>query len=844
MQASERAPSFERRRATGVCLASRALAALALAMPLALSATGCELSSTARAQRSDSRATRTGARPRSSREGMHDGAAPIGSHDGNTSHRGMHDGEMHAGTAHRSTQADGTHAAATRGGDAHPPMHDRERHGGMHASHDDAMRGGEAHDGMHGSTGASTAVLPSSGGLFPETQLRLFEGDPRDVEQLADVERCAQCHADIVESWRASPHARASMDNPWYRQAVDSFREHAGGERGRFCAGCHDPVLLVAGEADQPVAPDDPRAHAGVTCMVCHGIREVRADGSASYTLSTRAVHLPDPGNPLSIREHVEALAPDPLRTSELCGACHRGFVGPAMGNAQHLDAVDELSAWRRSRYAGSTAARLDEPVERANCQGCHMPADDARRGDLAADDHGQVHSHRFPGAHTALAGATGDDAQLAAIQTLLRRAASIDVAAVRVGEARFLPADGADVHGGEHVELDVVVRNEGTGHRFPGGTVDTQDTWVEVEVRDADGARVAEAGTRHATEDDPEAHRLRALMVDANAEPEYRHHVERFRAKIVDHTIAPRDAEAARYVLDVPADARMPLSIEARLMHRRHNLTLARAACEAQRTARGRLFVATSRELGRAPIDACRPQPITPLANARVWIGEGSDRREASGGATAPTWRRLFDHALALIGDVQEHLDDARPSLAAAMETAPDSHARAMILAQQARLEGRQGRLEEALTAADQAEALSGPMPALDRLRADAYAQVWRWNEASTAYRRAAFAAPLDDTRWVDLSRALGSAGDDRGALAAVRRGLALQPRDESLLRTQYVVLAALGLPGADDAREAYVVHRSPDAIAQLRLECGRQHAFCREERLPVRTHHLRPAR
>ncbi|MCZ7682735.1 MAG: cytochrome c family protein [Sandaracinaceae bacterium] len=497
-----------------------------------------------------------------------------------------------------------------------------------------------------------------------------------------DVETCGTCHGDVLASWRSSAHARSSMDNPWYRQAVDAFRAHAGNEQGRFCAGCHDPVLLVAGAVDSEITPDDPRAHAGITCLVCHGMSEVRPDGSASFTLSTRAVHLPDPGDPRSVEEHVRAVTPDELRTSQLCGSCHRGFLGPDMGNAQHLDAVDELSAWSRSAYAGSNATRVDEPLEEATCQGCHMPERDARLGDLAADGYGRIRVHRFMGAHTTMADAARDGAQPPARHTPSppprppvgarggagprgRRGAR------GRGGGAWSPAR-APRRAGDTVELDVVVHNAGTGHRFPGGTIDTHDTWIEVEVRDAGGRLVAEAGTRHARQDDPEAHLLRAVLVDPSADPEYRHHVQRFGAKITDHTLAPRDAEVARYLLEVPDAARMPLSVRARLRHRRHNRVLVASACAAQRSARGRAFVETSRRLGNRPLDACRPQPITELAEARVWIGPGSEERASRGGASAPRWRRLFDHAMGLVQNVQESLDEARPSLEAALEAAP----------------------------------------------------------------------------------------------------------------------------------------------------------------------------
>ncbi|HJL15315.1 MAG TPA: multiheme c-type cytochrome [Sandaracinaceae bacterium LLY-WYZ-13_1] len=700
--------------------------------------------------------------------------------------------------------------------------------------------------------GAGVPRLPRGGPLYPETLVRLVEGDPRDAARLADVEVCGTCHEDVLTTWRSSAHARASFDNPWYRQAVESIRDERGPEASRFCAGCHDPVLLVDGAMASEIRPDDPRAHAGVTCLVCHGAREARPDGAGSYTLSTRAVPLPDPADREEVAAHVAAVTPDPLRTATLCGSCHRGFLGPDMGNPHHQGGIDDVTPWQRSGYAGSAATRVDEPVEPRTCQGCHMPEGPAPHGDMAADAAGHIRVHRVAGAHTALAAATGDAAQLRAAQANLRRAARIDVAAVRSADrdARWLPSDGAAIRPGESIELDVVVRNLGAGHRFPGGTLDAQDTWIEVEVHDARGALLASAGTAHAERTDPEApddpstHRLQATLVDEEAEPDYRHRVHRFRAKVLDRTLGPRDAAVVRYALEVPEDAALPLSVRARLRHRRHNRQLHAAACASQSTPRGAAFRAASERLGRAPIDACAPQPITELADARVWIGEGADGRAAAGGATEATWRRLFDHGLALVSDVQEHLDDARPSLEAALAAAPSAHARAMVLGQRARLEGRQGRLDEALADARRAERLIGDHPALHRVRGDAYAQVWRWEDAARAYAAAAEDAPRDDSRWADLARAHGSAGDDEAALEAAVRGLLRQPRDESMLRSQYLALQRLERDGVDAAREAYLTHRVPDVLPQLRLACGRAHPWCANERLPVHTHPLVPAR
>ncbi len=664
--------------------------------------------------------------------------------------------------------------------------------------------------------------------LYPETLVRLVAGDLRDAERLADVTTCADCHPEVARAWRASPHAAASFDNPWYRQAVDSIRADRGPEASRFCAGCHDPVLLVADAMHEPIEPTDPRAHAGVTCMVCHGVQAVRSDGVASYTLSTAAVVLPDPADEEEVAAHVEALTPEPLRTSALCGTCHRGFLGPDMGNAHHLPGTDDLGGWMRSGYAGSRAARVDAPVTEETCQGCHMPSVAASEEDYATTD-GEIHSHRVPGGHTALAAARGDDEQLAFVQERLRDVVRVDV----------MMGDRASLERGR-VELDVVIRNLSVGHHFPGGVRDAQDTWVELEVRDADGRLVAEAGTRHETSVDDTAHRLLVAVVDGEAEVRERHRVQHFVAALFDSTIGARDAAVVRYAFDLTGDEALPLSVDARVRHRRHSRAMQRAACASDRSARGRAFSAATEALGRSAVDGCRPLPITEVASARVWFGDGGER-PLGGGATASTFTRQFDHGLALIGDVQEHLDRARPALEAALQAAPDDLSRAMVLSQRARLEGRQGRLEAALADAAEAEQLIGEHPAIDRLRGDAYAQVWRWQEAADAYRASVHEAPLDDSGWADLARALGSASRDAAALEASAVGLRISPRHAGLLRSRYLALDQLGDARAPEARQVFLAHRAPDERFSLVLRCARDSSWCARERLPVHTHDLR---
>lgn len=630
-----------------------------------------------------------------------------------------------------------------------------------------------------------------------------------DTSFLSDTVTCASCHEDVAASWAQSAHARSSFDNPWYRVAIDAFRAERGNEASRFCAGCHDPVLLVNGAIDEDIEPDDLRAHAGIPCLVCHSTTETRSDGNGSFSLDLAPVTIPDPDNAAEVAEHVARVTPSPLRTAALCGSCHRSFIGAEVGSPHHMAGIDDIGAWRQSAFAGADGERHDN-VEEASCAGCHMELIDAP-SDLAATD-GQVHSHRVAASHTALPG--GQDAHL------LAGAASIDVAALRVGRRWYYSL--AEAGRGSEYTFDVVVRNEESGHRFPGGTRDLQDTWVEVSVFDSEGALMAQAGAGHAHEPDPSAYRFRSVVMDAEGRPEPDHLVHRFVAAAYDRTIAARDAALIRYSLRT---RRRPARVRARILHRKHSAGLRALACADSQTPRGRAFDAMTRSLEREPIDPCAPEPITVVAEVERCLGEGCDDE--------PSYSRLRNLALARSHSLQERLDEVRPVVAAARrlgggELGNDEELNVIL----AGVAGRQGRVEEALELLEDDLSVSAA-----RARGRAYAQVWRWAEAAEAYEDVARRSPRDPRALSDLAQALGSI-ESPNAAAAARAGLRFGPRVESLLRTQ-------SLAGdREAAREAYLAHRAPDEAPALLRQCEELDEECARDRQPIATIELNELR
>jgi tetratricopeptide (TPR) repeat protein len=246
------------------------------------------------------------------------------------------------------------------------------------------------------------------------------------------------------------------------------------------------------------------------------------------------------------------------------------------------------------------------------NCADCHMPLvpsqDPGNHG-------GQVHSHRFPGANTAVPYANGDQAQLELTEKFLRSGIiSVDIFAVSpvkdsgtlmirragpqapqimtgfaVGEEAeqtgngvirevgqmAAPIDHSGIHlaPGSTARVDVVVRTRKVGHFFPGGTVDAFDVWLELEGHDATGRVIFWSGR---VEDEgkgpvePGAHFYRAYQLDGDGNLIDKRNAWQARSVLYVRLIPPGAADVAHYRVKVPKDAKGPLTFTARLNYRK----------------------------------------------------------------------------------------------------------------------------------------------------------------------------------------------------------------------------------------------------------------------------------
>ena len=372
-----------------------------------------------------------------------------------------------------------------------------------------------------------------------------------------------RCHPDITQQWEGSMHHFSSFNNQWYRKSIEYMQDTIGTKSSKWCGGCHDMAVLLTGRMDVPIKQqiDTPESQAGIGCLVCHSIVHVKDTmGQGGFVLEYPEMHrLAASKNPYmkSLHDYMTRLDPAPHRatmmkpfhresTPQFCSSCHKVHLDQPVNNYRWFRGFNEYDPWQLSGVSGEGARAFYYPPQSKTCAACHMPL--VKSDDMGNVD-GFVHSHRFPGANTAVPFANNDSVQLeATVKFLKENSVSVDIfgvaelagptgsespggspsgsaaagapageppqaaASLFAGEEGIVGAPGsvaqarsivrllaplprtADHSTGLALEkgrdylIEVVTRTRGVGHMFPGGTVDAFDVWVELKGEDESG--------------------------------------------------------------------------------------------------------------------------------------------------------------------------------------------------------------------------------------------------------------------------------------------------------------------------------------------------------------------
>ncbi len=603
-------------------------------------------------------------------------------------------------------------------------------------------------------------------------------------------EVCAGCHPDTAAQWRSSAHRFSSFNNPYYRFAATAFRRERGPAASNFCGGCHDPVLVATGAFERPdFDPVTPAAQAGITCVSCHMIEAVDVRGNGGYLARPAPFAIEQPF-------HRARLLPELLHEPKFCGTCHKVGLVPELTKAGWLRGQNDFDPWLVSAVSGNGAGSIYRPSASRRCQDCHMPLEPAG-ADLGAKN-GSVRSHRFLAANTALPHLRGDRVSEDSVQEFLRGSASVDL-----------------IWNGNNV--DAVLRARGVGHRFPGGTNDSNEVWLQVQAFDLQGMVIGSSGLPDARGVLPsDTHLIRAQPVDDQGEPLRLRDVQHMRAVIFDTALLPSDPQVVRFT--VPQQT---AQIRARLLYRKFSPAYATSACALVPD------VAIRKR--------CEEVPAVEIAAAHT--------TPADRGAASQDWMRLLDHGLGLADAPADRAAEARVSLEASRALAP---ARPDPVLGLARLANRMGRTDEVLTLTAEALALAPGHPAALYLQVTALVRAYRFGAALEPAQRLATRLPGDIFAQLLLARVRGLCGDATGSLSAAAAALRIDPESEDGHLQSYLSASALGR--TDDMifhEERFLRHRVPiETEVKLRHKWRRRFPEAADESTPVHTHMLRPPR
>jgi tetratricopeptide (TPR) repeat protein len=632
-------------------------------------------------------------------------------------------------------------------------------------------------------------------------------------------ETCARCHADIVEQWARSAHRFASFNNPFYRASVEAIRkEEDGKKRSQWCAGCHDPAIMMAGNMVQEIEPTVAESQAGLTCLACHLMDEVHGvAGNGNYRINDA---LPSPylfdqakgGVLAEVRDLLVKSKPDVhkldmlkpvFRTSEYCGTCHKVSLDTPVNRYRWVRGQNEYDNHQDSGVSWNNARTFYLPPAPKACQDCHMPLVDAPRGDVAAKG-GKVRSHLFMGPNTALPHVRGDTETVQAIEAFLKDAKlRVDVFALKQGDRVVEAPDArpAAIVAGEAAEIQVVVRNVGVGHTFPGGTLDSNEAWIHLAVADAaDPARpLWESGgidpaTRYV---DQTAHHYRALFVNEHSEEAWRRNPQDFRAIVHVKAIGPGTADVVRYGVTVPPEwAGRKLLVTATLKWRKFRQNYVEFAWK--NTMQGR------------PLPVL---PVTDIASGRAEfpvVGSAPETFPVPDAAFAKdtSWQRWNDWGIGLLlaGDTR----GAERAFEVVRQRWPDKVDGWRNLARTKLSENAYRAALDLLQEAERRDPGNAQTAYFTGVALDGLGE---YPSAVERFRWAARRFPDDRTIHQNLGRIHLRQGDLDAALASFLRVLAIDPEDRIAHQNRMLVYTAMADEAADEAQRTELRHAAAEA-------------------------------
>ena len=411
---------------------------------------------------------------------------------------------------------------------------------------------------------------------------------------------CKDCHADVHEGWMNSVHKVSSFNNPSYSFAVNKTREFLQNRDGnnkasRFCAVCHDPVILFSGEFDKDKDfTGTDIGNSGITCTTCHAISDVNSiKGNGAYTL-TIPEQYPFTYSEEPFLKWVNATLikakPDfhkvsylkPLhKTPEFCSVCHKVGLIEELNGYKWLRGQNHYDSYFLSGVSGHSVTSFYYPKKAVqNCSQCHMPlqsSDDFGAITESFNGESYVHSHYFEAANSAIRYL--NHLKPDANNAMLTDALSVDIFGVRNdgelnGDLIAPLNEKLNLQSGKKYLLETVVRTLKLGHPFTQGTADSNQIWVELNVFKGDELIASSGGIDKQGKVDDWSYFINAYVLDRNGNRVDRRNAEDIFTMLYNHQIPPGAATVIHYGVDFPVEFEGDFTIEAKVFYRKFDTT------------------------------------------------------------------------------------------------------------------------------------------------------------------------------------------------------------------------------------------------------------------------------
>jgi len=410
-------------------------------------------------------------------------------------------------------------------------------------------------------------------------------GDFLEPTAFPDAEYCGHCHQEAYHEWRQALHSNA-FRTPFYRASVNILIRAKGIEYARHCDSCHNPIGVLAGALDPGSTLDRSFDRDGLTCSTCHSIQSVQTKlGNGSFVMGVPAVMVDEQGNRMPgivpdgeilahLDRHSKAVMQDFYHTPEFCSACHKANLPSPLNDYKWIRAFTAYDEWQSSKFSQRNPLTFYS-ADFTTCQDCHMKREAISMPDYGAK-HGTLASHRWLAGNTAVPFYYGFDEQLSRTIDFLKSGnyLNVDLFALRLGSSGSMIAPLGStpftLKQGEMVEAYVVVQNKNIGHSLIPEVRDLYEAWTQFTVRDASGAVIYESGSLKPDGMlDPSAHSFTNRPVDLTGNFVDNHKVWTIHSMAYDNTVQAGRSALIRYQFKIPADAKGPLTITARVNYR-----------------------------------------------------------------------------------------------------------------------------------------------------------------------------------------------------------------------------------------------------------------------------------